>query len=651
MLQLNLFPPTSDWEPPAELPDWRGMELAIDEETKDIGITEGRGAGWATGEGYVVGYAVASERGSLYLPIRHDGGGNMDPGLVRRWVQEHIDRAPTIVCHNALYDMGWATEDCINIDWEKVHDTMVAAPLLDENRWSYSLDSLADTYLGLRKDETLLKEAAATYGLDAKADLWRLHASFVGAYGEQDAAVTLKLWQVLKKEMEKEELTRAYEVEIGIQEQLYHMRKRGIRVDETYVALFEDNVVKKIEALSKEIKRLSGYAPNVNSSESVAVLFEKAGIEYPKTPKTNKPSINAQLLSEAAGRDKAIGLVLESRQLHHLLNTYIRGSIHKFIRNGRIHAETHQLKSDEGGTVSYRFSYSNPPLQQWPARGHPEAAKIRDCFVPERGESWAAVDYSQQELRWTVSYAKWMNCAGVDLAVDKYNKDPNTDFHQLAADIMNVSRSDVKPINFGVLYGMGEAALCRNLGLPLVFDDKKGRWVAGPEGKDLLEKYYDNMPFVKQLEETCKETAKTRGYIRLVDGRRCRFPMWEPSRYGAKQGLPAVPYWKAKKFKEDPNHPWYRARLVRAFIRKGLNRLIQGTSACQAKRAMLLMWKQYKIVPLLQMHDEFGKSYDDPKVIKQMVECMQQAYDAPVPWAVDAERGPTWGQAKEKIEL
>ena len=165
-IQNPLFQPPSEWVCPEAI-DYKGQSpVAIDLETYDPGIKD-HGPGWATGNGKVVGVALAWEGFKGYWPIDHDAPGNYDKEVFKRQLQDLLNRCPEIVCHNAMYDVGWMKQMGMDIKC-KVWDTMLMAPILDENRMRYSLNELAKDYLGEKKSETLLYQAAKEWGVDAK---------------------------------------------------------------------------------------------------------------------------------------------------------------------------------------------------------------------------------------------------------------------------------------------------------------------------------------------------------------------------------------------------------------------------------------------------------------------------------------------------
>ena len=619
--QLNFIYNDSDWVCPSDYPDLRhAKEIAIDLETKDPNIKT-KGAGWATFDGHIVGFAVAAFDQQWYFPIHHDAGGNMDSAITTAWMQEVLKTPATKVFHNASYDVGWLLVNGFEINGPIV-DTMIAAALINENRFSFSLNACAKDYLGEIKNETFLNEKAKEWGIDAKADLWKLPAGYVGFYAEQDAGLTLKLWQRFKTEITKQSLNDVWDMEMELLPILIETRRKGIRVDEEKAVSLKKEFKEKEYQVLKKIKDETTMKPDIWAARSVAQVFDRIGVEYPRTPKTGEPSFTQNWLVNCS--NPIAQLIREAREINKFHSTFI-DSIQRFVHKGRIHSEINQLRSDQGGTVSGRLSYSNPNLQQIPARNKEFGDKIRSLFLPEEGKQWGSFDYSQQEPRLVAHYAASVNedFSGADEFIEAY-KNEAADFHQIVADMAGISRTQAKTINLGLFYGMGKAKLGRELG------------ISKDNAENLLNKYHSRVPFVKKLAEAVTNSASKYGFIRTIRGRKCRFDMWEPATFGMNK---AMQYEEAKAI--------YGNNIRRAFTYKALNRLIQGSAADQTKQAMINCYKQgYK--PLLQIHDELCFSINSEEDIKGVKEVMENAIEnLKVPFKVDVALGRSWGQAKE----
>ena len=619
--QLNFIYNDSDWVCPNEYPDLRhAKEIAIDLETKDPNIKT-KGAGWATFDGHIVGFAVAAFDQQWYFPIHHDAGGNMDSAITTAWMQEVLKTPATKIFHNASYDVGWLLVNGFEINGPIV-DTMIAAALINENRFSFSLNACAKDYLGEIKNETFLNEKAKEWGIDAKADLWKLPAGYVGFYAEQDAGLTLKLWQRFKTEITKQSLNDVWDMEMELLPILIETRRRGIRVDEEKAEKLKKEFKEKEHIVLKKIKQETTMKPDIWAARSVAQVFDRIGVDYPRTPKTGEPSFTQNWLVNC--NNPIAQLIREAREIKKFHSTFI-DSIQRFVHKGRIHSEINQLRSDQGGTVSGRLSYSNPNLQQIPARSKEFGDKIRSLFLPEEGKQWGSFDYSQQEPRLVAHYAASVNedFSGADEFIEAY-KNEAADFHQIVADMAGISRTQAKTINLGLFYGMGKAKLGRELG------------ISKDNAENLLNKYHTRVPFVKKLAEAVTGSASKYGFIRTIKGRKCRFDMWEPATFGMNK---AMQYEEAKAI--------YGNNIRRAFTYKALNRLIQGSAADQTKQAMINCYK-HGFKPILQIHDELCFSINNETDIKGVKEVMENAIEnLKVPFKVDVALGKSWGEAKE----
>ena len=230
MTQIPLFQPPSEWTPPEKVPDLSdAKEIAIDLETYDPNIKE-TGPGWAVDNGYIAGIAIAVEGWKGYFPVRHEGGGNFDERILKKQVQRIMDLPCDKIFHNASYDVGWLRWWGVEVKG-KIIDTLIAAPLIDENRFRYSLNELGKDYLKETKSEALLYEAAKEWGVNAKAEMWKLPAMYVGPYAEQDADLTLRLWNHFKVELIKQELSSIFDLETRLFPCLLDMKTKGVRVD------------------------------------------------------------------------------------------------------------------------------------------------------------------------------------------------------------------------------------------------------------------------------------------------------------------------------------------------------------------------------------------------------------------------------------
>ena len=617
-IQQPLFTPETEWVMPEELKDLKGAkEIAIDLETNDPDLKE-LGSGNVIGNGHIAGVSLAIEGWAGYYPIQHEQGGNMDKALVIDWLKNLFNQEyTTFIFHNAMYDVCWLKAAGINIKG-KIVDTMIAASLIDENRLSYQLNVLSKHYIGIGKDEKVLYEAAKEYGVDPKKDLWRLPAMFVGQYAERDAEATLKLWQRLHRELHDQELMDIFKLETELFPCLIEMRFKGVRVDLEKARKIKKNLMVREQKILNKIKDLTGMNVEIMAARSIAKAFDKLKLPYDRTAKSNEPSFTKNFLQNHP--HELARSIADAREINKAHTTFI-DSITKHAHNGRIHADINQIRSDQGGTVTGRFSMSNPNLQQIPAR-HPELGPmIRSIFIPEENCKWGSFDYSQQEPRILVHYAKLQNLPGVDEIVEAY-KTGDADFHQVVADMAGIQRKQAKTINLGLMYGMGKNKLMAELGLMKESAEK------------LIKQYHARAPFVKQLMDNVSRKANDRGKIRTLLGRACHFDLWQPVQFGVFKPLPLE---QARKNYDEP--------LKRAFTYKALNKLIQGSAADMTKKSMVALYKK-GIIPHIQIHDEVDISVESDKKAEQIVQIMEEAVVLQVPNKVDYESGANWGDIK-----
>ena len=642
--------PQTEWLVPTEYPDLRSAEeISIDLETRDPDLKK-LGSGAIIGNGEVVGIAVAVDGWKGYFPIAHEIGPNLDRKKVLDWFTDVCSSPATKIFHNAMYDVCWIRNLGIKINGLIV-DTMIAASLIDENRFSYTLNTMSWAYLNKGKNEARLIEAAKERGLDAKAEMWRLPAMEVGSYAEQDASLTLELWQKFKKIIIEDDLQNVFNLETDLFPCLVDMRFLGVRVDVEKANQLKTALAIKEENLLQQIKIETGVDIQLMAARSIAPLFDKLNLSYSKTEKSGEPSFTKNFL--VTHKHPVVRMIAEARKINKVRTTFI-DSIIKHEHKGRIHADINQIRSDDGGTVTGRFSYSNPNLQQIPARDPDTGPLIRSLFIPEEGCKWGTFDYSQQEPRLVAHYALKFELPSVNDIADSYENDPSTDFHKIVAEMADIPRSQAKTINLGLFYGMGKAKLMNELDLT---KDK---------ADDLFKKYHDRAPFVKQLMNKVMNAALNKGQIKTLLERRCRFPKYEPILKGSDWGkyIPAEDEERMKELqemgpvlidfegnviKEKDGKPkknyWHNNPTRRAFTYKALNKLIQGSAADMTKRAMVNLYKEGYLAHI-QIHDELDFSIESKDQADKIKKIMEQAVDLEVPNKVDYESGPNWGEIK-----
>jgi DNA polymerase I-like protein with 3'-5' exonuclease and polymerase domains len=904
---MSIFPSASEWIPPQSFPDLsEAKEIAIDLETCDPNM-EKFGPGWPRKDGFIVGYAVAVDGWCGYYPIAHGGGGNLDKRLVESWITEIMLLPCPKVMHNAAYDLGWLWSAGFEVKG-KIIDTMIAAGLVDENRFSYALNSLGFDLLKEVKSEEMLKKAALDWGVHPKKELWKLPANFVGSYGEQDAALTLKLWHHLEILLRQEEVESIFELETEILPILTRITFKGIRFDREAAKKLIVDLQKKEKKLMSFIRKESGLPVDMWAAVSIAKAFDALGIDYPKTEK-GAPSFTKSFLESC--EHPIAKAIVEAREINKTHNTFLTPYLDASEATGRIHSHVSQLRGETGGTVTGRLcvhgdtvleldigpvkigeyeptggerikthtgqwrrvvrrydkgleemvqiitnkgstvsctgghrvlsskgwvpvrdltigdvvyhvdkqkavagrgalsvgpnavpvsgkayheehfrgaknkrahdssnragetssrpkgkgegaaavslkngglkshegkvgaaspqlqgrvrgregicscveaavvhgtteqqayvstsssdlrgvgpvsnstgvgdspcrrgpyeqprrelgvsyeggspnfaqevtvakiiplgkarvwdievegdhsyiagglihhnSMNQPNLQQVPARHPVIGPLVRGLFLPEEGQLWAANDFSAQEPRLLVHYAKLLDLPGADKMATAYNNDPETDFHQMVAFMADITRKQAKTIGLGLMYGMGKAKLAVSLDLQV------------DEASELIAQFHAKVPFLKGTISAVQkriEYPASGGSIRTLLGRKCRFPLWEPMTWGLNK---ALPYEEAA--------AKYGTRIKRAMTYRGLNKLMQGSAADQTKKAMLELHKAGYTM-LLSVHDEIALSVDTREEAEAAAEIMRNCVQLEVPSKVDVEVGPTWGKAE-----
>ena len=610
-----LFKPQTEWLPPEEFKDLSNYdEIAIDLETKDPNLKT-MGSGSVTGQAKIVGIALAVEGWSAYYPIAHEGGGNMDRKKVMDYFRTILNYPSKKIFHNAMYDVCFIRAEGLKINGTII-DTMISGSLVDENRFRYDLGSLGRDYVGIGKNEAVLNETAKEWGVDPKSEMYKLPAMYVGEYAEQDAALTLKLWQEMKKQIIMEEVSSIFELETELFPCLVDMRFLGVRVDVEGAHALKQKLVQEEKECLQKVKKETGIDTQIWAARSIEQVFQKLSLNYERTKKTDSPSFTKNFLQNH--EHPVVQQIARAREINKAHTTFI-DTILKHSHKGRIHAEINQLRSDVGGTVTGRFSYSNPNLQQIPARNKELGPMIRSLFIPEEGHTWGCFDYSQQEPRLVVHYAALDGLYGVNDVIDAY-KEGEADFHQIVAEMADIPRSQAKTINLGLFYGMGKNKLQAELGIN---EDK---------AKSLFKQYHNRVPFVKTLMDSVMRKAADNGRVRTWLGRRCRFNLWEPNQYGIHKALP-----------HDAALAEHGPGIRRAYTYKALNRLIQGSAADMTKKAMVELHKE-GIVPHIQVHDELDISVNgNADKIKKI---MESAVELEVPIKVDYEFGKNWGTIK-----
>ena len=663
--------------------------VAIDIETYDPNLKT-KGSGAIRNDGFVCGIAVATANETTYFPLRHSDTDTDHQRIDKIWqvLNDKIfqNKNITKVFHNAMYDVCWIRAVTGKMIKGRIVDTMIAASVIDENRFKYSLDALAREHLNDSKYKYDLQQKTIEWSggtvKDPMTNMHKLPASIVKEYAKQDVNLTLTLWnkfdeeldKVLYTNIDKEQKTcrNIFELETKLFLCLVDMKFKGVRIDVLKLKALGEELKIKRDNLLQEIKKETNVDVKIWAASSIKQLLEIRNItDYKKTPKSGMPSLPKDYLK--THEDEFLRKVAEAREYDKAANTFVDGLL-GFVYKGRIHADINQIRGDSGGTVTGRFSMTNPNLQQIPARGE-IGKKLREVFLPEPGHTWGSFDYSQQEPRIVVHYSLVHNCSGTEKLKKEFDND-KADFHQIVADMAKISRKQAKTINLGLFYGMGKNKLQEELGL------------LKEDAKDLFEKYHKKVPFVKEISEKFTEFSKDFKLIYTLEDRFCRFNKyetvdkkwrdkkwveWDPEAKKIQQKDGKIKYegayvavklltekearaQAAKKYNKAMKKKWeelddeetneeFEEYYVPAFTYKALNRMVQGSAADMTKKAMVLLFEQ-GIIPHIQIHDELCVSIETEEQAEKIKHIMENAIKLEVPNKVDYESGLNWGTIK-----
>jgi len=645
--------------------DLKGIDtVAVDIETYDPNLKT-KGLGAIRNDGFICGIAVATEKDTAYFPLQHSDT-DIDPERINKiWdvLNEKIFQNENItkVFHNAMYDVCWIRSVTGKMMKGKIVDTMIAASVIDENRFRYSLDSLSKDYLNDSKYKYDLQQKTLEWSggtvKDPMTNMHKLPASIVKEYAKQDVDLTFKLWNLFNKKIdevlytkddgEQKTCRQIFELETKLFLCLVDMKFKGVRIDVEKATAFGKHLKKRRDQIVKAIESITTIKVDIWAAASIKNLLDHLCIkDYKVTPKSKMPQLPKDYLK--THNNKCLRMIAKAREYDKAVNTFIDGLL-GYVHEGRIHADINQIRSDSGGTVTGRFSMSNPNLQQIPSKGF-IGKKMRELFIPDEGYKWGSFDYSQQEPRIVVHYAIKLGLPGTETLQEEFDKD-DADFHQIVAEMANISRKQAKTINLGLFYGMGKIKLQKELGL----DQSKAR--------ALFNEYHSRVPFVRDLSQQLIQFAKENRLLFTLHDRFCRFDKWETTNkewnsetnrfnevplYTEAQAREAFKGEMLDKFKEnkiDPNYMDYFNRYYTpAFTYKALNRLIQGSAADMTKKAMVDLYEK-GIIPHIQIHDELCFSTTDHE--SEMIrETMEQTIPLEVKNKVDYESGPNWGTIK-----
>jgi len=370
---------------------------------------------------------------------------------------------------------------------------------------------------------------------------------------------------------------------------------------------------------------------DIGRTSWLEMIFTKLKISFPRTAPTKnfptgQPSFRAGALGWMDSHPHWLPqLIVKADRYNNAAEKFVKNFILDYAHKGRLHASINQYRGEEGGARTSRFSYSDPALQQMPARDKEITPLIRGCFLPEPNQKWLKADCSQQEYRLIVHFAALLKLHKAKEAAALYRDNPDTDFHKDIQDWGVLDRDGAKSLNFAKAYRAGVPRFAQ-----LLKKDEQ-------DAQDYYDRYDDERPYVRRLAEECQGIAERRGYLILIDGTRIHFDRWEPA---WKSGTNIAP-----RSLEAARKAWPDQKLRRAFCYHAINSLVQGSAARSVKAWMRACWRD-GIVPMLQVHDDLNLSADSETDGTRMSELMRDVSSLQVPVKVACGYGKNWADAK-----
>ena len=572
----------------------------------------------------IVGMSIATDEGkACYIPINHikkvfDGADLFnDSQDILQENQIAIDELvkyikpllenPNIkkIGHNIKYDMHIFKQLDINV--YPVEDTMIMSYVLDSSKNLHNMDELANIHLGYT---TIHYTDVCGTG---KAQISFSEVPFDKAldYAAEDADITLRLYNIFKERIEKEECSSIYyDIDLPLIYNLFEMEELGISIDSEKLKNLSKNFEEILSGLANDIYSLAGMEFNILSPKQLGeVLFEKMNIPYPEKNKKTY-STDVEILKQLSYQGFEIAeKVLKYREISKLKSTYADALVEQILpRDNRVHTNYFQC-----GTSTGRLSSNDPNLQNIPVRS--ELGKdIRSAFVAKEGYKLLSADYSQIELRLmaSLSHVKNLEKAFID-GVDIHTRTASQIFGIPESEITSDVRRKAKAINFGIIYGISAFGLARQLDIPQ------------SEAKEYIDNYFKIYPEILNYMEKAKEFAHKNGYVETYYGR--------------------------KLFISNINNPRLKAYAERAAI----NAPMQGTGADILKKAMVRIRNILKeknlesdIRMLLQVHDElvFEVKEDKLDIAKNIIkDTMESVENLSVPLIVEIGIADNWTDA------
>ena len=561
----------------------------------------------------IVGVSFCIEEGeAAYVPVAHDYP-DAPAQLSREFV---LDALKPILESDQVIKVGQHIKYDKNVlaNYDIAlngigFDTMLESYVLNSTAQRHDMDSLALAYLG---HKTIHFEEIAGKGAK-QLTFNQINLDEAGPYAAEDADITLRLhnaiWSKLKDIPELKNLL--IDVEVPLACVLSRMEQEGVLIDSQRLRQQSQDLATRIAELENEVHEEAGEPFNLGSTKQLQhVLFEKMSLPVIKKTPKGAPSTSEDVLQELALEYPLPKKIMEYRGLTKLKNTYT-DKLPKMInhRTGRVHTSYHQAVTATG-----RLSSTDPNLQNIPIRNE-EGRRVRQAFVPREGNKFVAADYSQIELRIMA------HLSGDKGLLDAFAN--GKDIHKATAaevfgvpleDVTTEQRRSAKAINFGLIYGMSAFGLSKQLNIPR------------NEAQKYMDLYFERYPGVLEYMDSTRETAKEKGYVETVFGRRLYLPDIKASNGARRKGAE----------------------------RAAINAPMQGTAADIIKMAMIKVddWIRKNasddVTMMMQVHDELVFEIKEDKVdayVSTITSLMESAATLNVPLVVEAGVGENWDEA------
>ena len=600
-------------------PDLSGASvIAFDTETRDPNLEElGPGVYRRSVDGSrLLGCSISTGDFTEYYNLGHYDCGTAEREKNVRYLKEVLGSDVPKLGQSIMYDIDWLENGEYGIKiGGKLGSIEIAEALLNETQHEYNMEFMGKKYLGKGKVRELPEDFCEANNLkgDFRKWLWKMPYSIVRAYAKGDASLPIEIFNIQCPMLVEQEMLDLYDLECELIRVLVLMRKTGIRVDakkRDANGLMVQNMIEKGEE-----KLFSKYgAFNYNSSQQIAKILDREGIEYPLTEpkraadghmtKGGNPAINAYFFKRYSDSIPLVKELAELRQARHHLDTFIMGSHVKFVGpDGLIHAQFFNMRNDNlgalKGTRSGRLSGANPNLQQQPSKGVDEfwGQLCREDFIPFDNCWWGKCDYSQIEYKFMAHFAVG---PGSDELRRAYCTNPKQDYHQYIMDLTGLKRRYAKNLNFGVAFGMGADHMAELFGWEVEY------------AREIIRIYHEKAPYIKSTIDLVQKRAIQRGYIKTFLKRRSHLT--------------------------DPKKAYTM-----------YCRLMQGSAADLLKKAMVECYHAgiFDILHLhATVHDELDVSIPKTKAgldaFRAMQDIMEHALTIKVPIQAEPEVGDNW---------